>query len=89
MLPSKLCVVFNSVVRVIVLVMLGVALIVELLLVPVCEAREKLIYNFYKKNCPSTESIVQQVVKKYICTYPTLAASLLRLHYHDCFMSVC
>jgi hypothetical protein len=89
MQPSKLCVVSNSVVRAIVVVMLGVAITAALLLVPVCEAREQLIYNFYKKSCPSAESIVQQVVKKYIGADPTLAASILRLHYHDCFVRVC
>jgi len=88
MLPSKLCVVFNSVDRAIVLVVLGVALTVALLLALEGEAKEHLIYNIYKKNYPSAEIIVQQVVNKYTSTDPTLDASLLRLHYHDFFVRV-
>ncbi|GLJ44632.1 hypothetical protein SUGI_0938090 [Cryptomeria japonica] len=48
----------------------------------------ELVNNFYSESCPSDEATVQLVVQKYIAIDPTLAAPLLRMHFHDCFVRV-
>ncbi|GLJ44875.1 hypothetical protein SUGI_0944630 [Cryptomeria japonica] len=54
----------------------------------VCEG-SALRRNFYKKSCPSAEATVELVVEKYIAKDRTLAALLLRMHFHDCFIRGC
>ncbi|KAL9239197.1 hypothetical protein vseg_013539 [Gypsophila vaccaria] len=49
----------------------------------------KLRNHFYKDSCTSAEDIVQTIVTKHVEQKPTLAAKLLRLHYHDCFVRGC
>nr|GMD08394.1 peroxidase 27-like [Ipomoea batatas] len=45
--------------------------------------------NFYKKTCPGMESVVQKTTARLISKAPTLAAPLLRMHFHDCFVRGC
>ncbi|KAK4714071.1 hypothetical protein R3W88_019978 [Solanum pinnatisectum] len=45
--------------------------------------------NFYAKSCPQAEKIIQDYVQKQIPSAPSLAAALLRLHFHDCFVRGC
>ncbi|KAK2650102.1 hypothetical protein Ddye_017591 [Dipteronia dyeriana] len=45
--------------------------------------------GFYAKTCPSMEAIVSKVTYQYISQTPSLAASLLRMHFHDCFVRGC
>lgn len=48
--------------------------------------------GYYRQLCPShisVEEIVRSVVKKYMDDDSTLAASLLRLQFHDCFLRGC
>ena len=52
-------------------------------------ANGQLKQDFYKKTCPATEYIVRKTTAPYISKDPTLAAPLLRLHFHDCFVRVC
>ncbi|XP_015081736.1 peroxidase 3-like [Solanum pennellii] len=42
--------------------------------------------NFYAKSCPKAEKIIEDYVHKHIPNAPSLAAALLRLHFHDCFV---
>ncbi|KAL2341526.1 hypothetical protein Fmac_009466 [Flemingia macrophylla] len=41
---------------------------------------------FYKDTCPTLHSIVYKVIKKVSKTDPRMPASLVRLHFHDCFV---
>lgn len=66
-------------------ILLGVALLSS---VP-CSEAGNLRRDFYKESCPWAESTVETVVKKYIQKDVTLAAPLLRLHFHDCFVRGC
>ncbi|XP_021718077.1 peroxidase 72-like [Chenopodium quinoa] len=45
--------------------------------------------QFYDHSCPKVEDIVWSVVAKAVAKEPRMAASLLRLHFHDCFVKGC
>ena len=44
--------------------------------------------DYYRFKCPQMESIVRRVTFQYVSRRPTLAAALLRMHFHDCFVRV-
>ncbi|XP_020107532.1 cationic peroxidase SPC4-like [Ananas comosus] len=48
-----------------------------------------LSFSFYKSKCPNLESIVLGFLKKSFKNDIGLAAGLLRLHFHDCFVQGC
>lgn len=60
---------------------------------PICfgkrVVKEKLNPQFYHKSCPQAETIVQDITWKHVKENPSLAAKILRVHYHDCFVRVC
>ncbi|KAI9116413.1 hypothetical protein K1719_012580 [Acacia pycnantha] len=45
--------------------------------------------DLYQHTCPEAESIVFAWVEKAVFQEPRMAASLLRLHFHDCFVNGC
>ncbi|KAK5794733.1 peroxidase P7-like [Gossypium arboreum] len=47
----------------------------------------KLSQNYYKSTCPEVFSIVQAEVEAALNKEPRMGASLLRLHFHDCFVN--
>ncbi|KAI3795422.1 hypothetical protein L1987_38075 [Smallanthus sonchifolius] len=49
---------------------------------------EGLKLGFYKKTCPRVEAIVKTTTASYISRAPSLAAPLLRMHFHDCFVRI-
>lgn len=44
--------------------------------------------DFYQFSCPQANDIVMSVLFNAISKDPRMAASLLRLHFHDCFVQV-
>ncbi|KAK1310529.1 Peroxidase 12 [Acorus calamus] len=66
-----------------------------LILSSVCEAQtapplvKGLNYTFYKTTCPNLESIITKQLKSAFSNNSGLAAGLLRLHFHDCFVQGC
>jgi len=49
----------------------------------------KLDPHFYDQSCPHAQHIVASIVGKAHYQDPRMAASLLRLHFHDCFVKGC
>ncbi|KAG5614231.1 hypothetical protein H5410_014055 [Solanum commersonii] len=45
--------------------------------------------QFYDLSCPKAKEIVKFVVSKAVAKEARMAASLLRLHFHDCFVKGC
>nr|CAH10840.1 peroxidase [Picea abies] len=45
--------------------------------------------TFYAKSCPRVQSIVKTVVKQAVAKEKRMGASLVRLHFHDCFVNGC
>ncbi|XP_015624715.1 peroxidase 3 isoform X1 [Oryza sativa Japonica Group] len=68
---------------------LGVAAIVVLGAGVIGGARAQLRMGFYDESCPAAERIVGEYVRQHVGRVPTVAAALLRLHYHDCFVRGC
>lgn len=47
-----------------------------------------LSWSFYQKACPKVESIIRKELKKVFKRDIGLAAAILRIHFHDCFVQV-
>ncbi|KEH37050.1 peroxidase 15 [Medicago truncatula] len=45
--------------------------------------------SFYSKTCPNVSSIVREVIRNVSKTDTRMLASLVRLHFHDCFVQGC
>ncbi|GJN10564.1 hypothetical protein PR202_ga28669 [Eleusine coracana subsp. coracana] len=50
---------------------------------------QHLSVGFYNATCPEAEQIVRLETTRMVRSSPDLAAALLRLHYHDCFVQGC
>ncbi|XP_027367331.1 peroxidase 47-like [Abrus precatorius] len=44
---------------------------------------------YYLMNCPFVEPVVKNIVNRALQDDPTLAAGLIRMHFHDCFIEGC
>ncbi|CAI0399547.1 unnamed protein product [Linum tenue] len=70
------------------LVLYSVAAAAALLLSPPAVVAQ-LTPNFYEKICPLALPTIRRVVSQAVNAEPRMGASLLRLHFHDCFVNGC
>ncbi|XP_065857059.1 peroxidase 10 [Euphorbia lathyris] len=56
---------------------------------PFPSVNSQLDYDFYAKTCPNLAMIVKYGVWSAMMNESRIAASLLRLHFHDCFVNGC
>ncbi|KAM1171685.1 hypothetical protein ACFXTH_022029 [Malus domestica] len=67
-----------------------VSLLVLVDVVSVCNGGlGELSLVFYHKSCPEIGRIVRNITWSKVAENPTMAAKLLRMHYHDCFVRGC
>ena len=50
-------------------------------------ATAELSPDFYNETCPDALSIIESAVNSAVKSEPRMGASLLRLHFHDCFVN--
>ncbi|CAA0394169.1 unnamed protein product [Arabidopsis thaliana] len=60
-----------------------------LLLLQVSLSHAQLSPSFYDKTCPQVFDIVTNTIVNALRSDPRIAASILRLHFHDCFVNGC
>ncbi|KAL7095160.1 hypothetical protein ACP275_10G006900 [Erythranthe tilingii] len=58
-------------------------------LVLIGAANAQLSPNFYSTTCPNLLTIIRTAVNTAVTNDPRMGASLLRLHFHDCFVQGC
>ncbi|KAK7264117.1 hypothetical protein RJT34_31721 [Clitoria ternatea] len=58
-----------------------------MLLMTICDAQ--LSSTFYDNTCPNALSTIRTVIRSAVSKERRMAASLIRLHFHDCFVQGC
>ncbi|KAK9057510.1 hypothetical protein SSX86_022346 [Deinandra increscens subsp. villosa] len=70
-------------------IMISFALLACTLLLMSGTSSAQLTPNFYSKSCPKVFEVVGSVVHDAVAKEKRMGASLLRLHFHDCFVNGC
>lgn len=65
------------------------AILTLAILLQTATSSAQLSTNFYSSSCPRVFSAVRSTVQSAIRNEARIGASLLRLHFHDCFVNVC
>ncbi|XVE86938.1 hypothetical protein DITRI_Ditri18aG0075400 [Diplodiscus trichospermus] len=52
-------------------------------------AQDQLTPTFYHKTCPNVTSIIREILQNAALNDTRITASLVRLHFHDCFVQGC
>ncbi|XP_068342446.1 peroxidase A2-like [Pyrus communis] len=68
---------------------LATTYVVVLLLLHVPNYNAQLNSTFYSTTCPNVTSIVRSAVQQALQSDSRIGASLIRLHFHDCFVNGC
>ncbi|GMY12763.1 peroxidase 47-like [Fagus crenata] len=68
---------------------LSVILLMEIIVNAFIFGVDGLSMNYYLMSCPFADSIVKNTVNSALQDDPTLAAGLIRMHFHDCFIEGC
>ncbi|XP_009615897.1 peroxidase 47 [Nicotiana tomentosiformis] len=64
-------------------------LLMVILLMDIIVSCYGLRMEYYMMSCPFAEGIVKNTVNRHLQADPTLAAALVRMHFHDCFIQGC
>ncbi|XP_010270788.1 PREDICTED: lignin-forming anionic peroxidase-like isoform X1 [Nelumbo nucifera] len=56
---------------------------------PITPTQAQLTPTFYDNSCPSALNTIRTVIRSAVSTERRMAASLIRLHFHDCFVQGC
>ncbi|OAY35152.1 peroxidase 3 [Manihot esculenta] len=67
----------------------SLGILVLAILAYIASTQAQLQIGFYSQSCPRAEQIVQDFVNQHIHNAPSLAATFIRMHFHDCFVRGC
>ncbi|KAK1404878.1 Peroxidase [Heracleum sosnowskyi] len=67
----------------------SVTMVCMICLLIICSANAQLSANYYAYSCPGLQRIVRNALTPNVRRDRRLGASLLRMHFHDCFVNGC